>query len=283
MARRHASLLLLCLVAACTENAAAPKPVTVATPPAQVFSAPGSAMSAAEAAAREGRFADAGRLAEQVIQSGQYGQNDVVLAMAFTGLAKDPAAGARVRETAFAAGKLDWTSATRVPMLYREAGDEANAVRATDQLKQQWQTRPERARTPPPAAMLALERFKVGDYNVFALECLEQTGRFRIGRIFNIDAQPDGKPLKGEDVLMRIVVEHETFTAQAMKDLGKGDGTPKPTLDGFVGDMHMTLAYFEVEPSYADLRARISGYLQAKPAIPKPFGKGSWAGLACGS
>lgn len=281
---RTSIVLLAALLAACTQDASAPKPTVASSPSATPASTPPPAnrMAASQAAANERRPADAARLAEQVIQSGDFTADDAAQAETFALMAKDLAAVARIREAAVMADKMEWSKASSLPFVYRLAGDEANATRATQRLKETWPTRPERTRRPRAEGFLALDQFTVGEFTVLAFECLEHTGNFGLGHMFKIHKKPIGAQIKSEDVLLAIVVEHNMASAKARKELGMGDGTPIPSLDGFDGNSHFKIGYFRAEPTYAELREQVSAYLNAKPQISKPYGLGLWAGLSCG-
>lgn len=276
---RTSIFLLGAALIACTLDASASSPIAPATTLAQ---APVNEMAASRAAAREGRLADATRLAELVIQSGDFTADDAAQAETFALMAKDLAAVARIREAAVMADKMEWSKASSLPFVYRLAGDEANATRATQRLKEAWPTRPERTRRPRAEAFLALDQFTVGEFTVVAFECFEHTGNFGLGHMFKIHKKPIGAQIKSEDVLLAIVVEHNMASAKARKELGMGDGTPIPSLDGFDGNSHFKIGNFRAEPTYAELREQVSAYLNAKPQIAKPFGSGRWAGLSCG-
>jgi hypothetical protein len=151
-----------------------------------------------------------------------------------------------------------------IPILYRVAGDEANARRSRDELIAYWQAATDPAVRAQP--MFSIDRYEVGRWVIVVNECFEVAGTFGVGYQFNVLLARNG-PWTPADLRSVLVLEHDQLAGRILQRREKPDAPLRPTLDVYEAGTHKTLQVFDADPTYPELRELVGRYVAANAAL----------------
>ncbi len=234
-------------------------------------------------------FATSGKLAEALAiydELTSSGSSDLTLyteATRAAAAAQDMRRGALYRERRLKVDPNDFNARSTVPLAYRLAGDEAEARRSREEFRAYWKASTDpNVRAQP---QLVIDRFRVGPWTVYAVECMEIAGDYGVGYMFDVWG-PKVPPLPPEERAAnhreRIVLEHNRLDQKVLSELKHEDAPMHPTLDLLSGNGHATLKWFEGEPAYSVLREAVSQFVaNDKELASRPPMGNAWSRITC--
>ena len=170
-----------------------------------------------------------------------------------------------------------------VPLAYRLAGDESEALRARKEFAAYWKGSADpQVRSKP---FLTIDTFRAGNWSVNVIQCLEIGGDFGVGYIFDVWG-PKAPPMPPEELAAnhreRIVLEHNQLDQKIASEMAHHEVPIRPTLDALSGTGHSTLKWFDGEPSYAVIRDIVGPYIANDKALATqtPMGN-NWGRITC--
>jgi hypothetical protein len=151
-----------------------------------------------------------------------------------------------------------------IPILYRVAGDEANAGRSRGELIAFWKAATDPAIRAQPS--FTIDRYEVGRWVVIVNECFEIAGTFGVGYQFNVLLAKSGAWTPA-DLRSVIVLEHDQLAGRLQHQADTPDTPIRPSLDVYEAGTHKTLQFFDADPAYPALREIVRHYVSANAAL----------------
>jgi hypothetical protein len=237
----------------------------------------------ARALATSGKLVEALTIYDELTSTGSSDLTLYTEATRTAAAAQDMRRGAIYRERRLKIDPNDYTTRFTIPLAYRLAGDEVEARRSREEFRAWW-----KASTDPGVraqSSLVIDRFKVGPWTVYAVECMEIAGDFGVGYMFDVWG-PKAPPLPPEERAAnhreRIVLEHNRLDQKILSELKQQDAPIHPTLDLLSAEGHATLKWFDSEPTYPALRDAVSQFVaNDKGLAARPPMGNAWSRITC--
>jgi hypothetical protein len=233
--------------------------------------------------AASGNFVEALSIYDELTSSGSSDLTLYTEAAHAAAAAQDMRRGAIYRERRLKIDPNDYNTRFTIPLAYRLAGDETEARRSREEFRAWWKASTDPSVRAQPS--LVIDRFKVGPWTVYAVECMEIAGDYGVGYMFDVWG-PKAPPLPPEERAAnhreRIVLEHNRLDQKIMSELKQENAPMHPTLDLLSAQGHATLKWFDSEPAYPALREAVTQFVaNDKGLAARPPMGNAWSHITC--
>jgi hypothetical protein len=237
----------------------------------------------ARSLATSGKLVEALSIYDELTSSGSSDLTLYTEATRAAAAAHDMRRAAVYRERRLKIDPNDFNTRSSIPLAYRLAGDEAEARRSRDEFVAYWKASTDAKVRANPS--LVIDRFQAGAWTVYALECMEISGDYGVGYMFDVWG-PKAPPLPPDELLAnhreRIVLEHNRLDQKVLSELKHEDAPVRPTLDLLFANGHATLKWFDGEPTYAAIHDAVSQYVaNDKDLTNRPPMGNAWSRITC--